>query len=402
MPGTVGTEVTVELLLVHHQVRMRLRRCGAGGAVHQLHDGKGFHHVGGGRWRGIGHARPVPGAHEVSAPAVGGRVVGRGAEQVGEGGRVAHLDVRPDRGEIIAKRPGALDVAVDEAGIAQIAGLVAAQEPAAIGGVVLDDPQVRVGTLQVVVGVGRPFFVGATDHVHAQLALDGRIVVQRLRQVLEAAPQQHPQRTRIVAARVLDDPLRSFGGLAPALRAGQVRAALLCDGTQAVRRGIAVGPGAQVGIVFFVDGDDVEQVALAVAALAPRRGDQAFEVDHVAVEQQVHQRLEVVEIGAADVGGDDHARSFGGGSCEGRRAQAQQGQTQRKIDQQLSSVHELYGWKNQDRVSLPAPLPGSRQTSAPSRKGACGSGTPRTPPARLTAIAAAVAPGGRRPGRRRR
>ena len=75
---------------------------------------------------------------------------------------------------------------------------------------------------------------------------------------------------------------------------------------QRVRRRVAVRVGLQVRVVRGVAVDHLEDV-LAPAGAVGRR-DQPLDVEHVGVEQEVHHRLEVVGIGAADVGGDDDAR----------------------------------------------------------------------------------------------
>ena len=157
----------------------------------------------------------------------------------------------------------------------------------------------------VLVGVGAPLLVGAADEVDAQLRQDVGRVVQRLRQVLEPAPDQHVERPRIGGPRALDDPARSLGRLAHARVGRDVDLALLRDRAQRVRRRIAIRVAAQVRIVALVAVDHLEDVALAPRPV--RRRHQAFEVEHVGVEQQVDHRLLVVGIGAADVGRDEDA-----------------------------------------------------------------------------------------------
>ncbi len=46
------------------------------------------------------------------------------------------------------------------------------------------------------------------------------------------------------------------------------------------------------------------------AARVRRRGDQPFGVEEVGIHQIMHYGLEVVRVGAADVGGDDHAEAL--------------------------------------------------------------------------------------------
>lgn len=64
-------------------------------------------------------------------------------------------------------------------------------------------------------------------------------------------------------------------------------------------------------VVARVEIDEVEQVLLAIAGRAPRRGDHALEVEGVGVDQQMHEGLKVVEIGPANIGRHDHARAGG-------------------------------------------------------------------------------------------
>ena len=64
--------------------------------------------------------------------------------------------------------------------------------------------------LDVVVGVDAPHLVRPADEVDAELRQDVGRVVQRLGEVVDSAPDEHPQRARIVAPRGADDPVRSF------------------------------------------------------------------------------------------------------------------------------------------------------------------------------------------------
>ena len=92
--------------------------------------------------------------------------------------------------------------------------------------------------LDVVVGIHAPLLVRAADEIDPQLRQNVRRVVQRLREILDAAPDQHMQRPRIVAPRALDDPLGPFGWFAEAGCAQRVERALLGDGAQRVGRRI--------------------------------------------------------------------------------------------------------------------------------------------------------------------
>ena len=60
----------------------------------------------------------------------------------------------------------------------------------------------------------------------------------------------------------------------------------------------------QPRVVLLVGVDDFQEMGRA--ALAGRRGDQALDVQHVGIQEQMNGRLEIVGIGAADVAGDDH------------------------------------------------------------------------------------------------
>ena len=100
------------------------------------------------------------------------------------------------------------DVRRDERRVAPLARLVAAREPAAIGRVRLDDPERRMMLLDVVVGVDAPHLVRPADEVDAELRQDVGRVVQRLREIVDAAPHQDVERPRVGAPRALDDPAR--------------------------------------------------------------------------------------------------------------------------------------------------------------------------------------------------
>ena len=72
--------------------------------------------------------------------------------------------------------------------------------------------------------------------------------------------------------------------------------------------------GLQLRVVRRVAIDHLEDVLAAAGAV--RRRDQPLDVEHVGIEEEVHHRLEVVGIGAADVGRDDHAWAVGAtGRC---------------------------------------------------------------------------------------
>jgi hypothetical protein len=151
----------------------------------------------------------------------------------------------------------------------------------------------------------------ATDEVDAELRQDVGRIVQRLRQVVDAAPDEHPERARIVPARALDDPPGTFRGLADAGRAGRFDRALFGDPAQRVGLGVTTRVTRQVPVIGRVPIDHVERV------LAPprpvRRRDDAFDVEGIGIQQEVDHGLVVVRVGPADVRGDEDARPLAGG-----------------------------------------------------------------------------------------
>ena len=130
----------------------------------------------------------------------------------------------------ISERAVPGDVRGHELFVAPFALLVAADEPAAIGGVRFDHPELRMVLLDVVVGIHAPLLVRTADEIDPQLRQNVRRVVQRLRQVLDAAPDQNMQWPRIVAPRALDDPFGAFGRLADTGLTRRVERTLLADG----------------------------------------------------------------------------------------------------------------------------------------------------------------------------
>jgi hypothetical protein len=66
--------------------------------------------------------------------------------------------------------------------------------------------------------------------------------------------------------------------------------------------------GLQVWIVGRIPVYDLKNVLAASWTI--RRRNQAFHVEHVRIEEEVHHRLEVVRIRPTDVRGDDDARSM--------------------------------------------------------------------------------------------
>ena len=119
-------------------------------------------------------------------------------------------------------------------------------------------------------------------------------------------PQTSTSSGRGSAARAaLDDPARPLGRLAHAGVRRHFDLALLRDRAERRRRRIAIRVTAQVRVVPLVTVDHLEDVAGAPRPV--RRRDQAFQVEHVGVEQQVDHRLLIVGIRSADVGRDQDA-----------------------------------------------------------------------------------------------
>ena len=252
----------------------------------------------------------IPRANELPTPAGEGRILGLAVKQPADGGRIAHLERRAGDGlkadilrEKLPERAVAGDVGGDKGVVAAIAALVAAGEPSPVGFVGLDYPEAAVARRDIVVGVHAPFQVRSADEINAQLGQDVGRVVERLSEILDAAPHKHVKRSGVIPAGALDDPLRALGRATHAGVRGHLGLALLGDCAQRVGRRIAVRIRSQVGIIALVAVDDREDVLLA--ALAEGRGDHAFEVKAVRINQEVDHRLEVVEVGPADVGGDN-------------------------------------------------------------------------------------------------
>lgn len=87
--------------------------------------------------------------------------------------RVAHLDTAETQtGNVATERTMVGDVRGQEPDVSPLAGLIAAEEPAAIGGICLDDPEIGMIALDIVVGVGAPLLVRTADPVNAELRQD--------------------------------------------------------------------------------------------------------------------------------------------------------------------------------------------------------------------------------------
>jgi hypothetical protein len=155
------------------------------------------------------------------------------------------------------------EVPGDEALIAPLARLIPADEPASIGRIRLDHPQRRMLLLDVVVGIHTPHLVRPADEINSQPGQNVRRIVQRLREVLDAAPHEHMQRTRVIAPGAADDPLGTLRRRAEAGSARTFQSALLRDRPQRIRSGILAGMGFEIRVVAFVGSNDFQNVFLA-------------------------------------------------------------------------------------------------------------------------------------------
>lgn len=274
--------------------------------------------VGGGRQAIEAGVGPRPRPHVAATPTGLIRQRGVAAQEPGDARGVTHLERGPSLAvkadavrEEFAERAAAGGVGIREILRGQIAVLVATDEPAVIGRIRLDDPKLRMMHGEVMVGVRAPLLVRSANVVDPQLGQDVGGIVQCLRQVLDAAPDQDVQRTGIVAPGAADDPRRALGRLAEAGVGRRRGFTLRGDGPQGIGIRVMVRPSAQVGIVVLVACDHLKEMFPASRAAAGRR-DQSLEVEHVGIEQHMDHRLEVIEIGAADVGGDDDPMAVSG------------------------------------------------------------------------------------------
>jgi hypothetical protein len=104
-----------------------------------------------------------------------------------------------------------------------------------------------------------------------------------------------------------DNPIRSFRRAADG-RCARVDRALPGDATQILRRGVLFRIGLQIRIIGRIFLDHLPNVLRPSRTIW--RGNQAFDVEPVGVQKEVHHRLEIVGIGSSDVGGDDYWRAL--------------------------------------------------------------------------------------------
>ncbi len=155
----------------------------------------------------------------------------------------------------------------------------------------------------VLVGGEAPLLVGSRDEVDPQPGRDLWVVVKGLSEVVDRPPDEDPQRARVVPAGAAHDPVGPLGRPAHAPAERGIEGSLLGHLPQRVGGGVAVRVGREPRVVRGVMVEDLEDVLLAAGP--PGRGDEALDVEHVGVEEEVRQGLEVVGIGAADVRRDD-------------------------------------------------------------------------------------------------
>ncbi len=285
-----------KLLPVDHEARVVIGWTGQ----NDLEQAEGLDAILGSRVPIQDEFRTLPRSDKAPAP-TGRRRIRRVSEHVGHRGGVAHLDDAAKVAcEVFPQGAVAGDMRIDEALVAEVAGLVPPHKPTAVGRVVLDDPQIRVVLFDVVVGGRAPLLVRPSNEVDAKFVFDRRVVVKRLRDVFDRPPNQDVERARVITASTLDDPVRPFGRVAVAGADGELRLALFGDRPQVIRAGIVLRPRRKVGKVLLVLVDDLEDVARATGR--PWGRHQPLNVEHVGVEQKVDHRLKVVWVGAADVG----------------------------------------------------------------------------------------------------
>lgn len=225
--------------------------------------------------------------------------------------------------------------------------------------------------LDVVPGGEAPLLVGARNGVDAELGRDRRVVVQGLGQIVDRPPDEHPEGTRIVALRAADDPVGPLRGSTDAATQRRIESPLLGHAPQVVGGRVPVRMRLEARIVGRVQVDHPEDV-LAPAG-SPRGGHQALDVEHVGVEQQVHQGLEIVGVGAADVRGDEHARPLAGERpAHGRRGRRRHQQEEGRNGEEEKGHGRLPATRGSDRRC------GPRRTADPDVVGLRTRGATRT------------------------
>ena len=277
----------------------------------KLNHAKDFGLIGGGGQPREDRLAPGPESDESAAPTGLGRVGGVAVEQVSDRGTVAHFDGGlEDGGEVVAEGAASGGVGFGECAVTPFADLVAADEPPAVSGIVLDHPERGVVFMNVVVGVHAPHLVGAADEVDAEFGEDIGGVVQGLGKIFEAAPDENIEGAGIGTAGALNEPLGARRWPGCTCRAGVLGGALVAECANGIGGGIARKMGVKTGEILLVVVNNVENMVEAAGSVRGR--EDAFEVEDVGIEQEVDERLEVVGVGAAGVGGDQNAESFAG------------------------------------------------------------------------------------------
>ena len=145
-----------------------------------------------------------------------------------------------------------LDMMLEEASIPLVRVLRIVDETA-IGGVVLYHPQVGEVFYDIAVGIDAPLLVGTANPVDAQTGSDVGSIVKGLRHILQAAPYQDVQRTVVLTASLLHNPLRTLRRLAPATGGCLTHTALLHQRAQLLGRHQPLDMLAQPGQILFID-----------------------------------------------------------------------------------------------------------------------------------------------------
>ena len=173
----------------------------------------------------------------------------------------------------------------------------------AVGGVVLNHPQVGEMLHDVAIAVDTPLLIRSANPIDTYLRRNVRSIVQRLCHILQTTPYQHVERTRVVSACLLHNPLRTFRRLAIAAGWQFVSTTLLHQPSQRLGLHQPSDVAAQSGQVLLIDINHAVYLTRASAA-ERRRRDQSFEVELVGIHQEVCHRLVVVGVCATDVSTD--------------------------------------------------------------------------------------------------